>query len=80
MMTCMLCPKVGKPKLSLQHSNRPNVAMTEQAPTLPRPSQHAVSLTVGKLKLMLERLLRVKAAQQALLLVPPEASGAQVGG
>ncbi|KAI7835571.1 hypothetical protein COHA_010532 [Chlorella ohadii] len=36
-----------------------------------------VSLTVGKLKLMLERLLRVKAAQQALLLVPPEASGAQ---
>lgn len=39
-----------------------------------------MSLTVGKLKLMLERLLRVKAAQQALLLVPPETSGAQVGG
>lgn len=39
-----------------------------------------MSLTVGKLKLMLERLLRIKAAQQALLLVPPEGSGAQVCG
>lgn len=37
-----------------------------------------MSLTVGKLKLVLERLLRVKAAQQALLLVPPADSGAQV--
>lgn len=46
---------------------------------LVRAPQCAVSLTVGKLKLMLERLLRVKAAQQALLLVPPESSGAQVG-
>ncbi|KAL4854293.1 Tubulin-folding cofactor E [Chlorella vulgaris] len=35
------------------------------------------SLTVGKLKLMLERLLRVKAGQQALLLVPPEGSSSQ---
>jgi hypothetical protein len=33
---------------------------------------------VGKLKLMLERLLRVKAGQQALLLVPPEGSTSQV--
>ncbi|EFN56852.1 hypothetical protein CHLNCDRAFT_144451 [Chlorella variabilis] len=36
-----------------------------------------VTLTIGKLKLMLERLLRVKAAQQALLLVPPEGSASQ---
>jgi hypothetical protein len=36
---------------------------------------------VGKLKLMLERLLRVKAGQQALLLVPPpEASSSSGGG
>ena len=40
-----------------------------------------MSLTVGKLKLMLERLLRVKAGQQALLLVPPpEASSSSGGG
>lgn len=50
----------------------------EQHVLLCSPAWHAVSLTVGKLKLMLERLLRVKAAQQALLLVPPEPSGAQV--
>lgn len=31
----------------------------------------AVSLTVGKLKLMIEKLLRVRAASQALLLLPP---------
>ena len=42
------------------------------------PAASAVSLTVGKLKLMLERLLRVKAGEQALLLVPPPDSGAQV--
>lgn len=42
------------------------------------PHADAVSLTVGKLKLMLDRLLRVKAGAQALLLVPPEGSEAQV--
>ncbi|GAB4818591.1 hypothetical protein N2152v2_005637 [Parachlorella kessleri] len=39
-----------------------------------------VSLTVGKLKLMIEKLLRVKVAQQALLLVlPPAAAEGQAG-
>lgn len=48
-------------------------------PTLLHPGLlPAVSLTVGKLKLVLERLLRIKAAQQALLLVPPADSGGQV--
>ncbi len=45
---------------------------------LPSGLLPAVSLTVGKLKLVLERLLRIKAAQQALLLVPPADSGGQV--
>eukprot|EP00887_Chlorella_sp_A99_P001094 scaffold14.g1094.t1 len=35
-----------------------------------------VSLTVGRLKLMLEKLFGVKAAAQALMLVPPSGAGA----
>ena len=37
----------------------------------------AVSLTVGQLKLLAERLLGVRAARQSLLLLPP---GADAGG
>lgn len=43
-------------------------------PTPPIVPPAAVSLTVAKLKLMIEKLLRVKAGQQALLLVPPPAA------
>ena len=74
---CAVSPALGRRK----HVDEiPLLPCAHHAPPPHRyPALHApaVSLTVGRLKLMAEKLFRLKAAQQALLLVPPPGSASQ---